>query len=97
MDQQFKQQMEVSDNNARSCLHIYVCITLIDGDYINKMQDITFSPGDQLKRVNVTIIDDNIFENLEEFSAQLTTLDGRVIIAESDAVVQIVDDDNGNS
>ena len=58
-------------------------------------QQLTFSQGTQLQTVNVTIIDNNIFENTETFSAQLTTSDGRVNIVESSAVTQIVDDDNG--
>lgn len=74
----------------------YIYLYLItDGDYVTITQEIIFLPGDQLKTVNVTIIDDDIFENLEDFSAQLSTLDGRVVLAESNAVAQIVDDDSG--
>lgn len=43
----------------------------------------------------MTIIDDDIFENLEEFSAQLSTLDERVVLADYNAVAQIMDDDSG--
>lgn len=76
----------------KTFIYLYL---IIDGDYETIVQEIIFSPGDQLKTVNVTIIDDEIFENLEEFSARLTTLDGRVVLAESNAVAQILDDDSG--
>ena len=58
---------------------------------------IIFSPGVRQQTVTVQIVDDNIFEILEEFSAQLTTSDRRVDIVEPDATVEIEDNDNGNS
>ena len=67
----------------------------VGGDYVRTTQDLTFSQGEQLKTVDVTIINDNVFENLENFSARITTFDRRVIITEPNAVVQVVDDDIG--
>lgn len=58
---------------------------------------ITFSPGVRQQTVTVQIMDDNIFEILEEFSARLTTSDRRVDIVEPDATVEIEDNDNGDS
>ena len=58
-------------------------------------QTVTFSPGTQSQTVQVPIIDDNIFESNEDFSAQLTTSDRRVNIVEPTAVATIVDDDTG--
>ena len=58
-------------------------------------QTVTFSPGTQSQTVQVPIIDDNIFESTEDFSAQLTTSDRRVNIVEPTAVATIVDDDTG--
>ena len=57
---------------------------------------ITFSQGAQRQTVTVPIIDDRIFEILEDFTAQLTTSDRRVSIVDSEATVEITDNDNGN-
>ena len=45
--------------------------------------------------MTVPIVDDSIFETLEEFSARLTTSDSRVTIVEPEATVEIVDNDDG--
>ena len=63
------------------------------GDYVGKVEDLTFSPGETQKTVEVTIITDNVYEGLQEFFAKLTTTDSGVNIFEPDATVQIVDDD----
>ena len=70
---------------------------VVNGDYMRTEQVITFSPGVRQQTVTVQIMDDNIFEILEEFSARLTTSDRRVDIVEPDATVEIEDNDNGNS
>ena len=46
--------------------------------------------------MEVNIIDDNVYEGTQEFSAQLTTTDSGVNIFESDAVARITDDDGNN-
>ena len=56
---------------------------------------ITFPQGVLQQTVTVPIIDDVIFEMLEEFSAQLTASDRRITIIEPVAAAEIVDNDNG--
>ena len=58
-------------------------------------QVVTFSQGVQEQTVTVQVIDDTLFEILEEFTAQLTSSDRRVNIFESVATAEIVDNDNG--
>ena len=53
----------------------------------------TFAPGETLQRVDVAIINDNVYEVLEEFTAELTTTDSGVDIFQPDAAARISDDD----
>ena len=63
-------------------------------DYIETTQELTFAPGETLQSVAVTIIDDNVYEVLEEFTAELTTTDSGVDIFQPDATARINDDDS---
>ena len=56
-------------------------------------QVLTFAPGEAVQNVSVTIINDNAYEVLEEFTAELTTTDSGVDIFQPDATAQISDDD----
>ena len=56
-------------------------------------QAVTFAPGDTIKRVQVPINNDDVYEGLEEFTAQLTTTDSGVAIFQPDATARIRDDD----
>ena len=67
----------------------------VNGDYVRTTQTVRFSPGTQSQTVLVPLINNNIFESTEDFSAQLTTSDRRVNIVEPMAVATIVDDDTG--
>ena len=58
-------------------------------------QELTFSQGTQFQTVDVVLIDNNVFENIEDFFVQLTSADSRVTIFEPSAEIQILDDDNG--
>lgn len=70
----------------------------VDGnDYIGKVELLTFSSGQTQKRVEVIIVNNDIYEQLQTFSAELTTTDDRVDIFEPLANVQIIDDDGRNS
>ena len=59
------------------------------------VQELTFSQGTQFQAVDVVIIDNNVFENTENFFAELTSADRRITIVNSNAETQIEDDDNG--
>ena len=54
---------------------------------------VTFAPGDSLQTVQVPINNDDVYEGLEEFTAQLTTTDSGVVIFQSDATARINDND----
>lgn len=56
-------------------------------------QSITFQPGQTLQTVQVMIIDDSVYEGLQDFLAELTTTDSGVNIFQSDATAQITDED----
>ena len=73
------------------------CSVFVDAaDYRETIEELTFAPGETLKTVEVTIINDNVYEVLEEFTAELTTTDSGVDIFQPDATARISDDD-GNS
>ena len=79
-------------------MHVLYNLDNTEGsDYESTTQEITFSQGEQFKTVEVAVIDDDAFEDAEEFSAQLTTTDSRVNIVERDATVRIADNDDGNA
>ena len=80
-----------------ACIHRLYNLDNTEGsDYESTTQEITFSQGEQFKTVEVAVIDDDAFEDTEEFSAQLTTTDIRLNIVERDATARITDDDDGN-
>ena len=62
-------------------------------DYTPTAQELTFTAGETLKQVEVTIVNDNVYEVLEEFTAELATTDSGVDIFQPDATARISDDD----
>ena len=54
---------------------------------------VTFAPGDTLQTVQVPINNDDVYEGLEEFTAQLTTTDSGVVIFQHNATARISDND----
>ena len=65
-------------------------------DYIGTQQRVTFQPGQSTQTVQVTLINDNVYEGLQEFSAELTTADSGVNLFQPDATARIIDED-GNT
>lgn len=57
---------------------------------------VTFQPGQSTQTVQVPLIDDNVYEGLEEFSAELITTDSGVNLFQPDATARIRDED-GNT
>ena len=55
----------------------------------------TFAPSEDSRIVMVPIIDDNIGEGVEQFTAQLSLPAGQsgVVLGEDEATVEITDDD----
>jgi sugar lactone lactonase YvrE len=69
-----------------------------DGDYVSKTGTITFGPGETFKQISVTVTNDNVLENAENFFIDLSDPQGASIDAGSDtATVTIADDDSGSS
>ena len=67
-------------------------------DFVSFLYKLTFEPHDTQKCVTVTIIDDAIVENTENFYVDLTQtpdLDSRVIIKHGTSTIEIIDDDDG--
>ena len=54
---------------------------------------VIFGPGETTADVNITIVNDNIMEGTEMFSATLTTADPNVMIGDGTATVTILDED----
>lgn len=62
-------------------------------DFIASSGVLTFGPGVTEKTIEVTVINDNVYEGLQEFSAELSTNEMQVNIFQTDAMAQIIDDD----
>ena len=83
----------VSLNN---CIVCEVDITFPGGiDYHSVPESITFPAGITSRPINITLIDDNIFENTKNFSITLQTnpVSLPVIIKNGMAIVDIQNDD----
>ena len=70
-----------------------MCLNTEGNDYTVTTQEVTFAPGETLQTVGVAINNDNVYEGLEEFTAELTTTDSGVDIFQPDATARISDDD----
>ena len=71
------------------------CLYLFSGgsDYIENNAQLIFSPGMTRQCFNVSIINDESFENVEEFFVNLTTTDPLVLLSPVFTTVAIMDDD----
>ena len=54
---------------------------------------LTFTPSETKQYIFIPIIDDNVYEGVEEFYGRLTTTDRAVHITYPDATAQITDND----
>ena len=70
-------------------------VFLPDSDYLFNAELVEFEPGQSTVEVFVTILDDNILENTEMFSAILTPIGTNVLIEDGrdTAEITINDDD----
>ena len=63
-------------------------------DYTAASGEFTFSSSSSQQCVNITILDDSVFESmLETFSVNIDTSVDRVVLEPNTTVVQIVDND----
>ena len=63
-------------------------------DYTTASGTLEFQPGDMEKTVSVTVLDDNLPEDLEQFTVELSS-PSNATIAGSSGAVTIIDDDAG--
>ena len=64
-----------------------------DEDYLRVTVVLVFSAGDVRQCVNISLIDDDSLEEVEEFSADISTLVSRVTIDPATTTVELQDDD----
>ena len=64
-----------------------------NSDFEVNIIELTFSPRIRQVCFNTTIIDDNLYENPEEFFANITTADTQVVISSMTTVLTIFDND----
>ena len=79
-----------------SCNFTNTCILLTGGtDYGGVASTVTFESGDTEQFVNISIVNDDVLEGVEMFTATLTTDDSNVDISSNDtAFITIVDNDS---
>ena len=80
--------------NSSSAITILLYISPAPLDYIATTQQVVFAPDEKEKIVSVPIVDDNVLEGEEMFSANLTTNDAHVSLFNSSASVSISDNDS---
>ena len=81
---------------AVSCNFTNTCISLTDGtDYGGVTSIVTFESGVTEQFVDISIVNDDVLEGVEMFTATLTTDDSNVDISSDDtAFITIVDNDS---
>ena len=72
---------------------VYVGILLAGMDFQPLAIELTFSALDRILCANITILDDEILENNETFTVQLSSNDPDAIVAVPQSTVTIIDDD----
>ena len=71
-----------------------VCTITATLDYEEELVGLLFRSEQEKQCVNITILDDGVLEDLEYFTAKLTTVASRVTLNPDHAVVDISDDDS---
>ena len=79
--------------NSSSAVTILLYISPAPSDYIATTQQVVFAPGEKEKIVSVPIVNDDVLEGEEMFSATLTTNDPKVTLFNSSTSVSITDND----
>ena len=71
--------------------------TAVGYDYRTLSQDVTFAPGDQMKTVEIRILDDGLRESAEDIRlllfVQFSSLDAALPGSPSSASLTIIDDE----
>ena len=75
----------------QQCFSLF--LSLGGSDFEVNIVMLTFAPGMLQDCFNVVIIDDDLYENPEEFFANITTIDPQVTISPMTTVITIIDKD----
>ena len=73
---------------------VFTLFILAISDYMNIQLPITFLPDDSASRImcnNISLVMDELVENMEEFLITLSTLDDAVNIVQRNATVALID------
>ena len=66
----------------------------VGSDFLDSTQTIVFLPGETLKVVTISILDDDMVEDDEILQVSISVADSDVVLLESEANVTILDDDS---
>ena len=73
-----------------------VCTSAGQGDYQSLVEEVAFDVSDMERTVTTTITDNEVFENVESFTATIVALEGLfpvAVVMNGTVTVEIVDDD----
>ena len=73
--------------------HTPILYSIVNDDYIGGQTTLTFLPGLTQLSLSVSIVNDDVLEMAEQFTAQLSPVDGGAIITQNTATVVISDND----
>ena len=62
-------------------------------DYVATMTTVTFDPGEKMKEVGVTLLDDVILEGTEDFWVTVSSEEVDIVLTPRTAVMNIVEND----
>ena len=82
----------MSCNAWQSDGRIYATISAAPVDYDGTNLDFVFDADNSIHCVNVSIVDDEILEDTENFFGTLTTTDSAVLLIPDEAEVEIIED-----
>jgi len=87
------------------CIFTYACLEYVTQlclnfphepageDYVATVTTVIFDPGERMKEVGVTLLDDVVLEGTESFRVTLSTEEVDIVLTPGTAIVNIVEDD----
>ena len=76
--------------------HVHTHATIAPADYQGPSMDLTFGPGITRRCVDVTVVEDDIMENTENFFGSLTTTD-TLLTLDPDVAEVVISEDSSDS
>jgi len=95
MSQHSHTQLKVGTSTCLvACKHLQSIFLTVGADFESVVTTVTFQPEDTEKTINVKIVNDEVLEGEEMFSATLTSTDKNAIVSTQDTVkITIIDQD----